>query len=233
MTQPLVSIIIPVYRHARALHRALDSITHQTYKTVEVIIVDDGNTPPLSLPQPYHVVRQEHRGAPAARNRGYRESRGEYVIFWDADVVAVPRMIGTMVAVLGKNPEAHYAYSNFFYGWKRMPSRFFDGDALQKTNYIHSASMIRRSAVQSWDESLRRFQDWDLWLSMLEKGKKGVWIPEYLYRVLPHWGGMSRWLPSCAYQDPWRHFPLIRSRVRSYEQAKETVRRKHGLPKQS
>lgn len=228
----LVSIIIPVYNHEKALERALDSISKQTYKDIEVIIVDDGNDKELriknnGLKVNYRIIRQEHKGAPAARNRGFRESKGDYVIFWDADVIAKPDMLEKMIRTLEIHPEASYVYSSFSFGWKKMSARVFDMGALKKNNYIHSTSLIRSEAVVPWDETLKRFQDWDLWLTMAEQGKYGVWIPDYLFDVIPRRGGMSSWLPAFAYRAPWRYLPFIHKRILAYEKASEIVMVKH------
>lgn len=228
----MISIIIPVYNHAKELNRALVSITMQTYKDIEVIVVDDGSAPAISnqkLAISPQLIRQSHAGAPAARNRGLQSAKGKFVIFWDADVIGKPDMLEKMYQALQKNPTASYAYSDFRYGWKKMPARPFDGDTLKKNNYIHSTSLIRRVVLSDkpWDESLKRFQDWDLWLTLLENNKTGMYVPECLFRVLPHRGGMSAWLPSFAYREPWRRVPWVREKVGEYEACRQIVLDKH------
>lgn len=227
----LISIVIPVYNHEEAFQKTLDSIAQQTYKNFEVIIVDDGSDRELQITNhesrlPCRIIRQSHGGAPAARNRGLQEVKGDFIIFWDADVIAEPEMLQKMKAMLEAHPEASYAYSNLYFGRKKMPGRVFDAEALKKNNYIHTTSLIRRSAAIPWDELLERFQDWDMWLTMAEQGKQGVWIPEYLYRVIPHRGGISFWLPSFAYQAPWRSLPWLKGRAVAYETARDIVIKK-------
>jgi hypothetical protein len=73
------------------------------------------------------------------------------------------------------------------------------------------------------------FQDWDLWLTIAERGGSGVWVPEFLFRIIQHGGSMSSWLPSFAYQAPWKYLPIIRGKVRRYDEAELVVRRKHLL----
>jgi glycosyltransferase involved in cell wall biosynthesis len=227
----MISIIIPVYNHQDALERALASIQKQTYKDIEVIVVDDGSDPEIQISNfqfQIKLLRQENMGAPVARNMGMELAKGDYVIFWDADVVAEPEMLDKMVHALEQNPKASFVYSNHYFGKKKMTGRVFDIQSLQKINYIHSTSLIRRKDAVRWDESLKRFQDWDLWLTMADQGKSGVWIDEYLFRV-DTGGTMSSWLPSFAYRKPWSLLPGIRERVRKYERARDIVIQKHGL----
>lgn len=173
------------------------------------------------------MLRQSHAGAPAARNKGLQEAKGDYVIFWDADVIGNPDMLQKLLAALQVHPEASYAYSNFYFGGKKMQSQSFNAEALKKNNYINTMSLVRRSAAIPWDESLKRFQDWDYWLTLAEQGKIGVWVPEFLYRAIPHTGGISSWLPSFAYRAPWRYLPFFKERVATYEEAMQIVRLKH------
>ena len=209
----LISIIIPVYKHERELKLALASIKSQTYKDVEIIIERD----------------EKREGAPVMRNRGLDKARGEYVIFWDADVVAEPTMLEELKTTLDENTEASFAYCNYYFGGKKMKAREFDLSELRKLNYIHSTSLIRKERlVVRWDETLKRFQDWDLWLSLVEKGKSGVWVDRFLYKIIGK-GTMSSWLPKCAYKKPWRWLPWVRGKVEMYEQARDVVVKKHKL----
>lgn len=182
------------------------------------------------------VVRQENRGAAAARNRGLAESRGEYVIFWDADTVAKPKMLEKMLAALGANPSASYAYCQFKFGWTKMNSHNFDAEKLKRNNYIDTTSLIRRAdylecfsakggPAFGWDESLRRFQDWDLWLTMLEQNKTGVFVPEVLYKKITRGRqGYSHWFPKFFYKLLWKT-----RAVQEFEAAREIILKKHGL----
>jgi len=175
------------------------------------------------------LIRQNNQGAPIARNNGYKLSRGEYVIFWDADVIANQDMLKKMYQVLEDNPDISYAYSNFYFGKKKMPAQRFDADRLEKRNYIMTSSLIRRKDFPGFDESLKKFQDWDLWLTMLKKNRTGIWINEYLMRIIVNKNGMSAWLPRMAYYPPFRWLPGISDKVLRYEQAKTILFKKHKL----
>lgn len=231
----LISIIIPVYNHSEHLSEVLDALNKQTYTNIEVIVVDDGSVPPLesshfsSFHFPLRFLRQENKGACAARNFGFAHSKGEYILFLDADVIASPEMLQQLFEGLEKDTSASYAYSDHYHGFKRFVARGFDGEALKKNNYITTMSLIRRKDTVAWDESIRRFQDWDVWLTMLEAGKHGVYVPGFLWRAYPHKGGMSDGLPSYAYKFPFRYLPWFFGKVRAYERAKRIVMKKHGL----
>ncbi|KKR34629.1 MAG: Glycosyl transferase family 2, partial [Candidatus Magasanikbacteria bacterium GW2011_GWA2_40_10] len=154
----LISVIIPVYNHAHTLKRSIESIFNQTYRPLEVIIVNDGSTDNFEevVKECLHltdercigagsvlsVISQENAGAPVARNKGFAVSKGEYVIFWDADTLSNPQMLQKMYAYLQKHPDASYAYSQFKFGWKRIKSHSFDESLLKKLNYIDITSLI-------------------------------------------------------------------------------------------
>ncbi len=232
----LVSIVVPLYNRKKTFLRALESIYAQTYPFLELIIVDDGSTEfnIIEMDMPVHPqislkkIRQENRGAQAARNVGFAKGSGDFVLFWDADVIAKPNFLSELYETLQLHPEAGYAYPNFSWGVQKMKSREFDPELLKRENYIHISCLIRRSVFMPFDETIKKFQDWDQWLSMLERGIVGVWVDEYLYKVLPG-GVISTWLPRCAYQAPWKYMPFVRPIVKKYEEGREIIQKKHGL----
>jgi len=249
---PWVSIIIPVYNHTETLYSCLMSLRKQVYQHIEVIIVDDGSDIPISSDKQQiqslgfaiieekrqekkeqcftmHIVRQKNAGAPAARNTGFSYATGEYLLFLDADIICRPDMVQKMVETLEEDASASIAYSNFYFGKKKMPAQVFDVSALKKRNYISTMSLIRRKDFPGFDATLSRFQDWDLWLTMTEKEKRGVWIDAYLFQAIPHAFGISAWLPKWAYNKPWKYLPVVYNKVRSFERAKKILENKHHL----
>ncbi|OIO51541.1 hypothetical protein COY93_00515 [Candidatus Uhrbacteria bacterium CG_4_10_14_0_8_um_filter_58_22] len=229
-----ISIVIPAYQHARELPACLDSVFGQAYRDFEVIVVDDGSTdgteetlrPFLSR---LTYIRQENRGANAARNRGYREACGRLVLFCDADIVMKPDCLEKMVRALELRSDAAYAYCSFMYGWKKFRLWPFDPARLRRMNYIHTTSLIRREHFPGFDESIRKLQDWDLWLTMLERGQSGTWIPEYLFVAIPHLGGISTWVPGIFYRIPWIRLGLRMRAVERFREAEAIIKEKHHL----
>jgi glycosyltransferase involved in cell wall biosynthesis len=238
MSAPLdIAVIIPCYNHARELGHTLDALARQTLLPSEVIVIDDG-----SSDNPSSVVTQwagpfsvrferfsERRGAPAARNTGAHLTNSPLLLFLDADAELVPDALDMMRRALEDHPEADFAYADFYWGKRLFSGRSFDLLSLKERNYIHTSSLLRRSAFPGFDESLKKFQDWDLWLTMAERGSKGVWIHRPLYRIEPRHEGMSRWLPKFVYWIPWARLGFQPKEVGRYKEAEGIVRNKHRI----
>lgn len=110
MASPLVSVIIPCYNQGRYLAEAIDSACGQSYPNAEVIVVDDGSTDETrEVARRYPDVTYVHHrnaGTAEARNLGLKTSRGEYVIFLDADDRLLPDAATCGVDSLVANPFA-------------------------------------------------------------------------------------------------------------------------------
>ena len=85
---PKFSIIIPVYNVEPYIKKCLDSVTSQTYKDYEVIIINDGSTDKsmeIAKKYDFKIINQQNQGQSAARNKGIKNSKGEYIVFLDSD----------------------------------------------------------------------------------------------------------------------------------------------------
>ena len=233
----MISIIIPVYNGAKTLLFTLQSVEKQTWRDFEVIVVDDASNDETqkifekfsnetkSVNFYYYFKLERNSGAPVARNVGWKKSRGDFLFFCDADAVLRPDALEKMLQTLKDNPAASYAYSSFYWGKKLFKLWPFDSNRLQTMPYIHTMSLIRRESFpdNGWDESIKKLQDWDLWLTMLESGKNGVFIDDVLFKVKPV-GNISSWLPAFSY----KLFPFLPS-VRKYNNAVIIIKKKHNL----
>lgn len=231
---PKISIIIPSYQHAKELPDCLKSIFAQTLKPFEIIAINDGSTDNttdvlVQYKDRIKIINQENRGSNPARNRGFDESSGDFVIFCDADIVMRPDCLEKMAEALKENLNASYAYPSFKFGFKIFKLWPFDGDKLKQMPYIHTSSLIRREHFPRFDEKIRRLQDWDLYLTMLEQGYAGVWIPEILFTVKPRKNGISEWIPSFFYKIPWPILGFTPKAIRKYRSAEEIIKKKHNL----
>ncbi len=222
-----ISIIIPVYNAQKTLQNCLESIFSQTHNNFEIIAVNDGSTDKSGkILKKYNnkiiIIEQKNQGAPSARNAGAKLANSPYIIFCDADIIMKPNMLENLYSALQTNPQASYSYCNFKFGFKKFKLFSFDAEKLKKMPYIHTTSLIRKKHFLGFDQKLNKFQDWDLWLTMLENGHKGVWIDKILFKVKSG-GTMSSWLPSFAYKLPWL------KKVKKYKQAEKIIKEKHNL----
>jgi glycosyltransferase involved in cell wall biosynthesis len=232
-----VAVVIPCFNHSNVLRRTLESIKNQTLKPFELVVVDDG-----SIDSPEKIVHEfndslpvvfvklsENHGAPYARNLGAEKTTAEFLLFLDADAELVPDAIETFVRALEGRPEVSFVYSNFLWGSKRFRGRSFDVEALKKRNFIHTSSLLRRAVFPGFDQSLKKFQDWDLWLTIIERGGKGFWIDRELYRIEPRRAGISRWLPRIAYLIPWSRLGFVPKEIANYHEAESIIRKKRSI----
>lgn len=231
----MISVIIPLYNKKKTIARCIESILDQSYKDLEIIAVDDGSTDggaeeAEKFGGKIKVIKGlGHFGANWARNYGAHLAQGEYLFFCDADIVLKSRALKELKNALDKNSKCSYAYCSFRRGWKKMPSRPFDAGELRKQSYISAICLMRRKDFPGFDEGLKRFQDWDLYLTMLEQGKTGVFVPQTLFRSYVDRYGISGWLPKFFYKIPWKRWGIKFDAIERYEKARAIIVKKHGL----
>lgn len=238
----VVSITIPAYNSVKTLKFCLKSLLEQTFKDFEVVVVNDGSTDKTEvwlngymvklLPEnraKIRIITQNNQGSNPARNRGAKEATGKYLLFCDADIEMRKDALEKMVNALEKNPGASFAYSSFYFGWKKFHLWPFDAERLQKMPYIHTTSLIRREHFPGFDNNIKRLQDWDLFLTIAEQGHKGIFIPDFLFKAQPRRHGISSWLPKFVYKFPWQKFGLKIQALEKYKKAEKIIKEKHHL----
>jgi glycosyltransferase involved in cell wall biosynthesis len=191
---PLVSVVCPAYNCGRFIKPALESVFLQSYRPIEVIVVDDGSTDSTpELLKSYREVsylRQVNRGPSSARNIGIRAARGVYVAFLDLDDLWTPEKLSSQVAILESCPEAGLCFADMrlfssgggeeltmfqkygltaeYFGHEWVVDRVVA--KLVTMNFIPTSSVVARKSalthVGGFDEQFRKSEDWDLWLRM-------------------------------------------------------------------
>jgi glycosyltransferase involved in cell wall biosynthesis len=199
-------VIVPCHDLGPYLDEAVGSVLGQTFPDFEILIVDDGSTDPatVALLADYRrpktrVLRSDNRGLPAAKNLGLAHTKGELVCFLDADDRLAPACLERGVRALQADPGLDFASH-----WVRWfgdeeadwaPTRC-DLPALLEKNTVNGAALVRRTALLAaggFDEAMREgCEDWDLWLTLVERGHRGVILPEILYHYRRRAGSMSR-----------------------------------------
>jgi glycosyltransferase involved in cell wall biosynthesis len=202
---PLVSIVIPAYNVAPYIGETLRSVFAQTFTDFEVIVINDGSPDTqeferLLMPfrERIRYLKQENRGASAARNAGLRAARGEFVGFLDADDLWLPNYLEDQLAVIrerncdlvcadalivGESPDAGRTY--FETVMEAAPPKevtFLDLLSGERS-LITSGVLARREHVLEvglFDEKLRNAQDFDLWLRLARHGSRLAYQPRVL-----------------------------------------------------
>lgn len=230
-----IGVVIPVYNHEEVLWGTLEALFSGTRKPDKVIVIDDGSDKALSreLINSYpdvEFLRQENRGSNSARNKGLLKLNTDFVLCLDADARLEKGALEALEMALNENPEVSFAYGSFYFGSKFFKLKPYSYEDLRKDSYIHTSALVRRFDHPGFDESIKRFQDWDLWLTMGEQGKFGIFVDMLTMRVVID--GDSRigsfWLPSFVYKLPWSILPKPK-RIKSYLEAREVVIKKHNL----
>lgn len=182
------SIIIPAYKSADTLSKCLHSCIDQDWKEKEIIVVLDSldNSSDLVLKAfpDVKVLKTEHErsGAPRARNIGFENSTGDYILFLDADSYLSPGSLRTFAEEFEENQYFGFLYAGYKIrptstsGAVAYPSEEFDLYHLERYNFIDTSNPIRREFVVSWDEELKSLQDWDFWLRVCQSGIKGKFL---------------------------------------------------------
>jgi len=200
----LASIVIPCHNHGRYLNEAIEGAMAQTYRPIEVIVVDDGstdNSAEVAGRYPVTLVTQKNQGVGAALNHGIRVARGQYLVRLDADDKLHPAFVERCIQVLEEHAEPAFVYTWVILFGERdgiFHSKPYNLCRLKLGNYIPGTAVIRREAIEAvdgFDTSLTWLEDWDLWLSLAERGLFGRLLPEPLLYYRQHEGG-SRNAPS-------------------------------------
>ena len=123
------------------------------------------------------------RGAGWARNQAAAVCRHPWLLFSDADIEWEPCAVLWLVETLQSNPGAAYSYGSYEMAGKVQCNQPFSLSRLKIGNFVSTMSLIRRELFPGFDESLGRYQDWDLWLTLAAKGHIGVQSNRLIFRT--------------------------------------------------
>jgi glycosyltransferase involved in cell wall biosynthesis len=209
----LVSIIIPCYRDSKTLLSAIQSLYHQTYSNIEIIVVNDASPETVEIeeviarhPGIVYIKNNVNVGLAAARNVGIKNSKGEYIAFLDADDEWHPRKLELQMKYVAENSAIACDVEEFLSDSPQLKVFSETQKGYVKVlrsnfkfsfqNYLTGASLLAPKSlllkVGGYDESLRSCEDYDLWLRLLEGGTTLIHLclPLYYYRF--NAGGLSK-----------------------------------------
>lgn len=178
---PLISVVIPS-RVGEEIE-TLESLKNQTYKNIEIIVEYD----------------EKEEGASVARNRGAEKAKGEFLFFCDNDLVLNPNCLSDLYLTLKSNPEASWAFGKFYIddvlvneGRELNIPTIGTVDWVQYFHRMSTMSLIRAKVKPRFDESMKKYNDWDLWLTLNLQGHKPVFCDEILFYTYNRKNGISK-----------------------------------------
>ena len=214
MPSPLVSFVIPCFNGHRFLERALASVRAQTFGEIEVVIVDDGSDDPATiaylnaLPPEIRVVRQTNKGLPGARNTGFHEARGEYVVPLDCDDWLEPSFLEAALAKLEECPDRAFAFAYLALegeeaGVLRKRYNFFEQLFLNHIPYCILISKRIWEETGGYDETMRRgCEDWEFNVRLGARGHFGTEVRRPLFHYRVSASGMLQSLTTRLFSSP-------------------------------
>lgn len=187
---PLISIIIPMYNTRNYVEKTIESVLTQTYRNIEIIVVDDGSTDTgaeivqalMLKDSRIKYIFQSNKGVSAARNTAIEHSTGEYLAFLDSDDLWLPEKLEKqMNRIITTNMDACYCGYQYFCEdvmGKTFPKRYFEGNILlevirEKVSVWTSTVVIKKSIVTdnsiTFQEGLNWSEDMDFFCRLLFK----------------------------------------------------------------
>ena len=193
---PIVSIIIPTCNSAKTIGRAVNSCINQTYKNIEIIVIDDGsadNTKEVlsrySSDERFKYIYQENQERSAARNHGLDVARGEYIQFLDSDDEIYPTKIEKQINFLESHKEYFMVYCDVEYKENKSLIKTFKATERETTNkeilkrnfIVINAPLFRQNNIR-FTENMNKLEDWEFWIKLVTN-KKINFISEPLCAV--------------------------------------------------
>lgn len=191
MQNPLVSVIVTSFNQPDKLRRAVESVVYQSYKNLEIIIVDDCSTDDKTdtlldlfisrYPELVRVLKQpQNVGIPKNKNTGFRMASGEYITYLDGDDYYFENKIEEEIKIVNQNPKIEVVYSNFIIEnetttekkvWLEDSSTYKEGNLFREIfirefpyNTVFRYELIKRDLLNSigfYDEDIKAYHDWD------------------------------------------------------------------------
>jgi glycosyltransferase involved in cell wall biosynthesis len=178
----LVSIVIPCFNQAHFLKEAIESVIRQTYRSFEIIVVNDGSTDETSQVaksfESVILIEQNNQGLSTSRNNGLKKCNGEFLVFLDADDVILPNALEIGVEALKEHPNCVFVSGLCQLvdetgkpRWTIQPTAYSDDyyESLLRSNFIWSPSNVMYRSelfrrISAFNDKLNPVADYELYL---------------------------------------------------------------------
>jgi alpha-1,3-rhamnosyltransferase len=207
---PLVSVVVPCYNHEKYVTETIESIINQTYKNIELIVIDDGSKDnsvdiiqKLADKYGFTFIHRPNKGLAATLNEGIKLSKGKYFSAIASDDILMPKKIEHQVNFMEVNTQYGMCYGKMLYfedsieNTSEYPNSDTQGwifEELFHASFIPAPSVLIRKDVLldvgGYDESLW-IEDWDMWLRIAQKYQIGF-IDEYFTYYRRHETNISK-----------------------------------------
>ena len=202
---PLVSVVIPTYNREKYIGQTVESVLNQTYSNFEVIVVDDGSTDGtkkalLKYASRLKYIFQSNSERGASRNKGLKESKGEFIAFLDSDDLWLPEKLNEEISQLLSNASAGVVYSdvdlidangNYLKTIKRKGYQGNVTEQLLCDNFISigghliRTKLLRQINGSREERELSGSEDWEMWVR-LSRITDFVYLPKSMVKIRTH-----------------------------------------------
>ena len=196
MEQPLVSIIMPAYNAEKYIEESIKSVCNQTYENWELLIINDcSNDSILQIVQKFSVQdkrikyfnQDSNQGVAEARNRGFKESKGEYIAFLDSDDLWEKEKLEKQIKFM-ENNKINFSFTNYikvsdegnFIKKVYCPEKLNYKEALKGNKIGCLTVVIRKSSLNNVFMPKLKHEDYATWLQVLKKGNTAYCLQEFL-----------------------------------------------------
>lgn len=188
---PLISVIMPVFNREKIIAESVESILEQTYRNIELIIVDDGSTDStLNIVKKLsekdsriQILKQKNCGPASARNNAIHRAKGDYIAIADSDDISLPTRISKQISVMQENEDIVVCGSGFieideFGNQIKAVEVALDSNAINLDMYVrcpfgHSTCMMRADVLKKVGgyHELKFAEDYELWTRLKDEGR--------------------------------------------------------------
>ena len=194
----LISVIISFYNRPQYIEQCLESIYNQTYKNIEIIVIDDGSDKPLEIEGNFKLYRNEKNlGAPGAQNRGIKLAKGKYIKIFDDDDLAMPDMLEVGYAAICDNDKLWSMGGNVLVDidgkevakYKEIQQKISNDNILyyitRGGGLSYCASLFKKELfdkVGLFNELLWCHHDTEFFLRVINAGIYPLYLEHYMYK---------------------------------------------------